>query len=429
MTKIHVTNGRIVDPANDVDQIGSVFIADGKILSTNKSVSGFTPDIVIDAENQIVCPGFVDLSVRLRDLGQSYKGTVQSETYAAASAGVTTLCLPPDTFPVIDTQAVVELIVEKAEKANYAQVLPIGALTHKLAGEELSSMSALKQAGCLAVSNATVPFANLLVLRRAMEYASTHDLLVIYQPDESSLSNNGCVHEGVVAARYGLPGIPAAAESIAVGQCLELAELTGCRLHISKISCKCSAIKIQQAQKYGLRVSVDVAMHQLHLTENSIESFDSVYHLTPPLRTLEDRQQLRASVTTGTIKAICSGHQPHDLDAKLGAFPETEPGISSLETLVPLLLDLVKENAMTLSQGISALTQNPATILGINRGALTFGLVADICIFDPSLQWEVNQNNWNSAGVNTPYWGKTITGRVTHTIQSGKVIYSLKTEK
>lgn len=428
MTKIHITNGRIVDPANDVDQIGSVFIADGKILSTNKSVSGFTPDIVIDAENQIVCPGFVDLSVRLRDLGQSYKGTVQSETYAAASAGVTTLCLPPDTFPVIDTQAVVELIIEKAEKANYAQVLPIGALTHKLAGEELSSMSSLKQAGCLAVSNATVPFANLLVLRRAMEYASTHDLLVIYQPDELSLSDNGCVHEGMIAARYGLPGISAAAESIAVGQCLELAELTDCRLHISKISCKCSAIKIQQAQKYGLKVSVDIAMHQLHLTENSIESFDSVYHLIPPLRTLEDRQQLRDSLTTGTIKAICSGHQPHDLDAKLGAFPETEPGISSLETLVPLLLDLVKENAMTLSQGISALTKNPANILGINRGALTSGLAADICIFDPSLRWEVNQNNWKSAGVNTPYWGKAITGRVTHTIQTGKVIYSLKTE-
>ncbi len=424
MTKIHITNGRIIDPANGVDQVGSVFIADGKILSVNQ-VSEFTSDVVIDAENQIVCPGFIDLSVRLRDPGQSYKGTVQSETYAAASAGVTSLCLPPDTSPVIDTEAVVELVLEKAEKANYTQVLPIGALTQKLAGEELSSMAALKQAGCRAVSNATAPLVNLLVLRRAMEYASSHNLLVICQPDEPSLSNNGCVHEGVVATRYGLPGMPDVAESIAVAQCLELAEITGCRLHFNQISCKRSAIKIQQAQKYGLKVSADVAMHQLHLTEDSIESFNSVYHLIPPLRTVEDRQQLRASLNVGTIGAICSGHQPHDLDAKLGAFPETEPGISSLETLLPLLLSLVEENAVTLSQGISTLTQNPAAILGIDRGALTPGLTADLCIFNCSLQWEINQTNWNSVGRNTPYWGEELIGRVTHTIQSGKLIYTL----
>lgn len=425
MTKILITNGHIIDPANGMDQTGSVYIADGKILSVNTRVSGFTPDVVIEADNHVVCPGFIDLSVRLRDLGQSNKGTIQSETYAAASAGVTSLCLPPDTTPVIDTQAVVELIIEKAEKADYAQVLPIGALTHQLAGEELSSMSALKQEGCLAVSNATMPLANLLVLRRAMEYASSHDLLVICQPDELSLSNKGCVHEGAVATRYGLPGIPAAAESIAVAQCLELAELTGCRLHISQISCKCSAIRIQQAQKYGLRVSADVAIHQLHLTEDSIESFNSVYHLIPPLRTENDRQQLRSSLCAGTIGAICSAHQPHDLDAKLGAFPETEPGISSLETLLPLLLNLVAENEITLSQGIAALTQNAASILGINRGALTPGFSADICIFNPSLQWQVNQKNWHSAGCNTPYWGKTLMGRVTHTLQSGKLIYTL----
>jgi len=425
MKKTLICNGHIIDPANNIDQPGSVYIADGKILAINEQLADFTADITIDAANSIVCPGFIDLSVRLRDPGQSYKGTILSETAAAASAGVTSLCLPPDTSPVIDTQAVIELIADKSEKANYPQVYPIGALTYKLAGTELSSMYALKEAGCIAVSNATAPLASLLVLRRAMEYASSHDLLVMYHPDELSLSNQGCVHEGAFATRYGLPSIPEAAESIAVAQYLELADLTGCRLHFSQISCKRSAIKIQQAKKYGLKVTADVAIHQLHLTEDNIEPFNSSFHVLPPFRTKKDKQSLRESLANGTIDIICSDHQPHDIDAKLGAFPETESGISSLETLLPLTLHLVQDNAITLPQGIAALTQNPAETLGIQRGTLTSGLPADICIFDPSLSWIVNQDTWKSAGHNTPFWGHTLKGRVTHTLQSGKIIYAL----
>ncbi len=425
MTKIHIKNGHIIDPANNIDKMGTVYIADGKILSMFDRPANFTADIVIDAENNIVCPGFIDLSVRLRDPGKSYKGTMRSETVAAACAGVTSLCLPPDTSPVIDTQAVMELIYDKSEKADYTQVYPIGALTQQLAGRELSSMSALKQAGCIAVSNASAPMASLLVLRRAMEYASSHDLLVIYHPDEPSLSNHGCVHEGIVATRYGLPGIPEASESTAVAQCLELARLTGCRLHFSQISCKSSAIKIQQAKKYGLKVTADVAIHQLHLTENNIEPFNSNFHVLPPFRTEKDKQRLREGLTNGTIDAICSDHQPHDLDAKLGAFPETEAGISSLETLLPLTLRLVQDHAISLSQGIAALTQKPAKILDIQRGALTPGFSADVCIFNPSLSWTVNKENWKSAGRNTPFWGNTLQGRVTHTLQSGNIIFTL----
>lgn len=423
MTKVKIENGRIIDPTNNLDQEGDLYIADGKILSVHQSVDDFTPDIVIDAVDKIVCPGFIDLSVRLRDPGQSYKGTVQSETFAAARAGVTSLCLPPDTSPVIDTQAVVELIADKAEKANYSHVYPIGALTYGLGGVELSSMAALKEAGCIAVSNATAPLVSLLVFRRAMEYASSHDLLVMYRPNEVSLANNGCVHEGVFATRYGLPGIPEAAETIAVAQCLELAELTGCRVHFSQISCKRAAIKIQQAKKYGLKVTADVAIHQLHITENEIEPFNSAYHVLPPFRTEEDKLHLRKNLVDGTIDALCSDHQPHDLDAKLGAFPETEFGISSLETLLPLMLRLVDDNTISLSQGVSVLTQKPAYILGLKKGALTKGFSADVCVFDPSLCWEVNSENWSSTGKNTPFWGETLKGQVTHTIQSGKILY------
>ena len=425
MTKIFITNGHIIDPANNIDQLGDVYIAGGKIIAINHQPSDFTADITIDAMDKIVCPGFIDLSVRLRDPGQTYKGTIGSETAAAASAGVTSLCLPPDTSPVIDTQAVTELIADKSEQANYTQIYPIGGLTYKLAGTELSSMFALKQAGCIAVSNATAPLASLLVFRRAMEYASSHDLLVMHHPSEPSLNNNGCAHEGSFSTHYGLPGIPEASESIAVAQCLELAELSGCRLHFSQISCKRSAIKIQQAKKYGLKVTADVAIHQLHLTEDDIEPFNSSYHVLPPFRTRKDKQSLRESLANGTIDIICSDHQPHDKDAKLGAFPETEPGISSLETLLPLTLQLVQDNAITLFQGITALTQKPAETLGIQTGALTPGFPADICIFDPSIYWTVNHETWKSAGTNTPFWEQTLKGRVTHTLQAGKIISTL----
>ncbi len=425
MSKIHIRDGRIIDPANQLDQVGDVYIADGKILTINETPSDFSADININAKNKIICPGFIDLSVRLREPGKSYKGTIASETAAAASAGVTSLCLPPDTSPVIDTQAVTELIADKSEKALYPQVLPIGALTQGLEGKELSSMYALKQAGCLAVSNSSKPLSSLLVLRRAMEYASTHDLLVIVRPDDPSLSNNGCAHEGVFATRYGLPGIPEASESIAVAQYLELAELTGCRVHFSQLSCKRSVIKIQQAKKYGLQVSADVAIHQLHLTEYDIEAFNSNYHVLPPFRTTEDKKYLRESLANGTINCICSDHQPHDIDAKLGAFPETEAGISALETLLPLMLKLVADNAISLSQGIAALSHHPAQTLGIEKGHLTPAQAADICIFDPELNWTVNHDSWNSAGRNTPFWGETFKGRVTHTLQDGKLIYTL----
>ncbi len=373
MTRICITQGRIIDPANDINRIGSVYVEKGKIVSVTDEPAGFKADKVIDASHQIVCPGFIDLSTRLRDMGHSRKATFKSEVIAAARAGVTTLCLQPDTVPVIDTPAVAELIKDLAQLAGYPQIYPIGALTHKLDGTELSSMLSLKNAGCIAVGNANQPVKNLLILRRAMEYAASHDLLLMFRSNDFWLSNNGCAHEGVVATRYGLPSIPEAAETIALAQCLELAELTGCRVHFGQLSSKRSVIQIHQAKKYGLRVSADVAIHQLHLTENDMQPFDSAYHVLPPLRTEADKQYLRQGLAEGTLNSICSDHQPHDLDAKLGAFPETEPGMSALETLLPLMLNLVRQHAITLEQGIGCLTANPARVLRLKSGSLTPG--------------------------------------------------------
>lgn len=426
MSSILIRNGRIIDPANNIDQIGSLSIKDGKIAELLSADSNATAETVIDASGQIICPGFIDLSVRLREPGHSQKGSIVSETHAAAAAGVTSLCLPPDTKPTIDTPAVVEFIKDKAEKAGYPQVYTLGALSQGLAGNDLSNLFALKQAGCIAVSNAGNSLNNLLILRRAMEYAATHDLLVIYRANETSLSGKGCAHEGAVASRYGLPGIPAAAESIALAQCLELAELTGCRLHISQISCKQSVIKLQQAKKYGSNITADVAIHQLHLTENDVIPFDSNYHVIPPFRSQIDRQYLRDGLANGTIDAICSDHQPHDLDAKLGAFPETEAGIASVETLVPLMLELSQQHGIALNHAIAKLTQQPASILGLAAGTLSIGQAADVCVFAPNANWQVNRQNWHSAGINTPYWQQNLRGRVTHTVQAGQLIFKLE---
>ena len=284
-------------------------------------------------------------------------------------------------------------------------------------------MLSLKQAGCIAVSNGHFPIKNLLTMRRAMEYAASHDLLFMYRPNEFSLSNSGCAHEGAMATRYGLPSIPEAAETIALEQCLELAELTGCRVHFGQLSSKRAAIKLHQAKKYGSKVSADVAIHQLHLTENDVIPFDSNYHVLPPFRSVADCDYLRAGLLTGTIDAICSNHHPHLLDSKLAAFPETKAGISTLETLLPLLLKLASENVIDLPQGLALLNAKPAKILGLKTGELAINSRADICIFDPNLEWTVDSQNWQSEGINTPFWGQTLTGRVTHTIQAGKLIF------
>ena len=425
MNNILIRQGRLLDPGNRIDRICDILIHDSRIAAIADQLDTPSDCQIIDARQHIVCPGLIDLSVRLREPGMTHKGSIASETRAAAAAGVTSLCLPPDTRPSIDTPAVVELIKDKADQAGYPQIYSIGALSQRLAGSELNNLFALKQAGCIAVSNGNEPLQNLLILRRAMEYAATHDLLVIYRANEAALSSQGCAHEGAFASRYGLPSIPAAAESIALAQCLELAELTGCRLHISQISCKQSVIKLQQAKKYGLKVTADVAIHQLHLTEDDMDPFDSHYHVIPPLRSAVDRQYLRNGLANGTIDAICSDHQPHDLDAKLGAFPETEPGIAALQTLIPLALQLSHEHGVALIDILATMTTHPAQILGLAAGELSVGKAADVCIFDPQARWSLNPANWLSAGHNTPYWGQTLTGRVTHTLQAGRMIYRM----
>lgn len=422
--QIEIVNGRIIDPSEQFDQQGSLYIAEGVIVGRGLAPEGFHADKKIDASGQIVCPGFVDLSARLREPGATHKASIQSETRAAASAGFTGLCVPPDTKPVIDTAAVVELINDKAEQCAYGNIYPIAALTRGLAGKELSSMYSLKQAGCIAVSHARRAIADLLVLRRAMEYAATHDLLFIYCPQEQALSHQGCAHEGAMASQYGLPSIPVVAETIALLQCLELVRQTGCRVHFQGLSCARSVDLIAQAKADALPISADVAMHQLHLIDEQMLPYASEYHVLPPLRSATDRAALLAGVQAGTVDCICSDHQPHDLDAKLGAFPETEPGMATLETILPLMLRMVTQGDLDMAQGIARLSSAPAKILGIQAGCLAVGQSADICVFDPKQAWQINAQTWQSQGRNTPFWQENMLGKVTHTIMAGQVIFS-----
>ena len=420
---VGITGGRVIDPANGLDASVSVWIADGKIAAIGDPPDGFVADRSIDASGQIVCPGFVDLCARLREPGQEFKATIASETAAAAAAGVTTLCCPPDTRRVIDTPALVSLLRERAEAVGKARVIPIGALTRGLFGKELSSMLALKAAGCLAVSNAYAPVENLLVLRRAMEYAANCGLLVIVRPEEPSLRNRGCVHDGVIGSRLGLPVIPASAETAAVAQTLVLAEQTGARVHFGQLSSARAVAMIAEAQSRDVAVSADVAIHQLHLTETAVDEFDANAHVNPPFRSEADLESLRQGLVSGILAAICSDHQPHDPNAKLDAFPATEPGISALETVLPLTLELVESGLLNWPSAVARLTHGPAAIMGLNAGTLSVGANADVCVFDPRVDWIASGSNWLSRGINTPYYGSQFKGRVKKTLVSGQIVY------
>ncbi len=423
---VHIRHGLVVDPANDIHEQRDVFIANGKIISVSQQAPDhFNADTVIDAKGCIVCPGLVDISARLREPGQESKATIDSETQAAVAGGITSICCPPDTHPVIDTPAVANLIHDKANALGRASVYTLGALTHGLDGASLSEMGSLKAVGCVGVSNAYAPLKNNLILRHAMEYAASHDLVVHLHAEDADLRNNGCVHEGQISTRLGLAGNPAAAETVAVGQILALIEQIGVKAHFCRLSTARAVQMIARAQYSGLQVSADVSAHQLHLTDMDIGYFNSHCHVSPPLRSLRDREGLRAGLSKGTINIICSDHQPHEADAKLAPFAITEPGMSGLETLLPLSLRLVNEGIIELMPLIAALTSQPAQLLGINAGTLTAGAPADVCIYDPEHEWQLDSTTLRSRGHNTPmmYW--QFLGRVTHTLCRGQIAFQL----
>lgn len=422
--RIWISGGRVLDPYLGEDRVNDLFIGDGKIVGRGVRPDGFHEDRRIDAAGLVVSPGFFDVCARLREPGFEYKATIETETLAAVAGGVTRLCMPPDTVPVVDSPAVVQLIQARVLEADRLNVEIIGAMTRGLGGSDLSEMAALRQAGCRLIGNAFAPVENTLVLRRCLEYAASHDYTVVIRPEDAALADQGCAHEGSIATRLGLKGVPYAAETVAIAQVLALIEQTGTRVHFGQVSSACAVKAISLAQDKGYPVTADVSIHQLHLTQEALEGFDPNVHVRPPFRTHVDRDALRQAVKSGVIAAVCSDHQPHEPDAKLDAFPATEPGISALEALLPLTLDLVREGVMDLGSAIHAITAGPHRALNYDSNGLALNEMADLVIFDPDERWLPSEETWLSRGQNTPFWGKVLQGRVKATIFRGRLVYS-----
>jgi dihydroorotase len=420
---ILIQGGRIIDPASKMDAVGDLYIQNGKIAGINSQPDNFTADQTIDASGQVVCPGLVDMCAHAREPGPSQKGSINSESAAAVAGGVTTFITPPTTSPVVDSSAVAELIKDRCEEAGRMTIRPMGALTKGLEGEQLAPLAALSSSGCIAFTNARSPVANSLVLMRCLEYAATHDLLVVFQAQDSALSQGGSMHDGSTCTRLGLNGIPEAAESIEVARCLLLVEQTGVRAHFGQLSCDRSVRMITEAQERGLPVTADVAIQNLLMTDENVNGFHSEFHLIPPLRSQLDRAGLIQGLISGTIQAICSDHQPHERAAKEAPFADTEPGMIGLQTLLPLSMLLVKQNMLELPQLIEKLTYSPAQILGLEKGTLQVGADADICIFDPEAEWQLTPENNPSRGQNTPFMDHPLQGRATYTLHQGQVVY------
>ncbi len=420
--RIQILGARVIDPASGLDQTRDLFIDAGKLLAFDQAPAGFKADQSIDAAGLIAAPGLVDLSVALREPGYSRKGTIASETLAAAAGGVTSLCCPPHTKPVLDTPAVTELIIDRAREAGHAKVYPIGALSKGLAGEQLAELVALRDAGCVAFGNGLSNFPSNRVLCRALEYAATFNLTVVFHSQDADLAAGGLAHEGPMASFLGLAGIPETAETVALSRHLLLVEQTGVRAHFSQLSSARAAEMIAAAQNRGLPVTADVALYQLLLTDEALRDFSSLYHVQPPLRTRKDRDGLRQAVKDGVIQAISSHHQPHEPDAKLAPFAATEAGISSVELLLPLALQLVSEGLLDLPTLLARLSCGPASALRLPAGRLAVGAPADLVLFDPQGS-TLAGSSWFSRGRNCPFIGEQLPGKVRFTLVDGHISY------
>jgi dihydroorotase len=415
-TRIHIRNGRLIDPKNGLDEMADVFIENARIAAIGQPPANFSTERTLDASGLVVCPGLVDLSTRLASL--------ESELLAAVAGGVTAVACPPDTKPPLDEPGLVERLVRHSETLGLARVFPIGALTQQLAGEKLSEMVSLKRAGCIAFSQAKQPIFDTQILLRAMQYAANFDFAIRLRPQDHYLARDGVAHDGEVASRLGLAGIPVCAETVAIATALQLANETGVRLHLARLSSAAGVALVREARRNGLKVTCDVAIHYLHLSEMDIGYFDSQARFDPPLRSGSDRDALRAAAAEG-LAAVCSDHTPVDEDGKLLPFAEALPGATALELLLPLTLKWAEEAELPLLTALARITCDPAAILGIETGSLAVGRPADICVFDPTEPWQVTPEALRSKGKNTPFMGYEMAGRVHATLVGGQVVYEI----
>ena len=427
--KILIKNGRVINPASGFDQVADLAIAAGRIVSIGAVPADFAPNKTIDASGCVVAPGLVDLSVRLREPGHEHEGMLESELAAAVAGGVTSLVCPPDTDPVLDEPGLVEMLKFRAEKLHQSRVFPLGALTRGLRGTALTPMVQLTEAGCVGFSQAEVPLEDTQVLQRALQYAASFGFTVWLRPQDMHLGK-GVAASGALATRLGLPGVPVAAETIALHTIFELMRATGARVHLCRISSAAGLALVARAKADGLNVSCDVSINSLHLTDTDIGYFDSRMRLDPPLRQQRDRDALRQGLLDGTVDALVSDHSPVDEDAKTLPFAEAEPGATGLELLLGLACKWGDDSGAGLLRALAVLTSEPARVLGSSLGTLQAsagqlikGGAADVCVFNPNQSWTVEPSALRSQGKHTPFSGYELPVRVRWTVVGGQLAY------
>ena len=425
---IVIKNGRVIDPANGLDEPKDLLIDKGRIkaLEPPGSISfdaGEKPS-VIDAKGCVVCPGLIDMHVHFREPGFEYKETITSGCQSAAAGGFTSVAVMPNTNPVNDTRAVTEHILALARTEGIINVYPIAAITQKLEGERLSEMADLKDAGAIAFSDDGRPVMNNELMRRAFEYSKMFKLPLIQHSEMLDLTEGGCMNEGMVSTELGLKGMPTEAEDIMVYRDIALLEKTGGRLHVAHISSKNSVDLVRQAKSRGLSVTCEVAPHHFTLTDEAVRGYDTNTKMSPPLRAIDDVEAIKEGLQDGTIDIIATDHAPHDIADKQVEYQNACFGIVGLETALPLSLKLVDEKILSMGDVIKKLTSTPADIFNLKAGSLSLGNEADILIFNPNLEYSIDISKFHSKSKNSPFDGWKVKGKVIHTLVKGKTAYS-----
>ena len=418
-----IKNGRVIDPASKLDGIMDVVIENGKIKRLGKGVRPENHK-VIEARGLVVVPGLIDMHTHLREPGREDEETILSGSEAAARGGFSSVCVMPNTSPVIDKEGIVEFIFSRSRQAGLVNVYPIGAVTLGQNGTQLAEMGELKRAGVIALSDDGNTGKNSYLMRRALEYSKMFDLLIISHCEDPDLTADGVMNEGYVSTLLGLGGIPSLAEESMVSRDISLAELTGGRLHIAHLSCAGSVSLIKQAKKKGIRVTAETTPHYFTLTDEEVRTFDTNCKMNPPLRTQKDIAAIKKGLADGTIDVIATDHAPHSEQEKDVEFDNAPFGITGLETSLGLALqELVEDKVLTISQLVEKMSVNPARILGLNKGRLAVGYDADITIIDLERKWIVRQEDFKSKSKNSPFIGRKLKGMAVLTISRGKIVY------